>query len=309
MSYLFGRLARLTIGVPGQQGRLFESFSRDPETGLLLPGLRFSFSIEKTSEALPNKMSIDLYNLNEDSVAITKKKGATVVLEAGYGSLLTTKWANDNSYNPSLLSSTLAVIYVGDIAKSHTIKRGPDWVTTIESGDGLSAFQDSQLDASFGAGASLSSVVTTAIGAMGLGKGNITMPSGGYINGFSFSGHARDALTLAVDKGNSEWSIQDGLVQIVPRKKATTEEIVFLDADSGLVGSPSHTAFSNAELKNFGKNAGIQFASLLQPSIKPGRRVKIASKKVNGIFVPRKVTHRGDTKQGAWSTEVEALEP
>ena len=309
MAYLFGRLARLTIGVPGAKGRVFDSFSRDPKTGVLTPGLKFSFSIEKTSEAAPNKMSIDLYNLNDDSVAITKKKGATVVLEAGYGQMLTPKWASDNNADSNLINSTAALIYVGDIAKSHTVKKGPDWVTTIESGDGLTAFQDSNFDASFAPGASVTSVLGAAVSAMGLGKGNIADLSGQYVNGASFSGPARNAISDIVDKSGAEWSIQDGLIQVIPKKGSTTEEIVYLDSNSGLVGSPSLTSFANASEANYGKGTGMQCASLLQPSIKPGRRIQVVSKKVNGIFTVRKVTHKGDTRSGQWLSEIEALQP
>lgn len=302
MSYLFGRLARLTIGQSGGEGKLIESFSRDKDTGQLTQGLHFIFNIEQTSDSTPNKMSIQIYNLSATSRALTERRGATVILEAGYGNILTDPIIPTDT--KTQIQPTIALIFKGDIGKSKTLKQGPDWVTTIETGDGLDAYQNAKFSGSFGPGTDAGGIMGSVIGATGLGQGDIQTGSGQYVNGFSFSGMARDAMDMLTGKTNTEWSIQDGKVQVVPINSATREVGILIDTNSGLVGSPHMTSFNNP---NQPKSSGCEFVSLLQPGLKPGRRVQIKSLKVNGNFIVRKVKHNGDTRTGPWYSEVEAI--
>lgn len=302
MSKLFGRYAALKIGFPGKHGKLIESLSHDKE-GRIVQGLHITFRIEKTSEPSPNKSQIDIYNLNPDTISLLKKQGAKMVLEAGYGGILSAE------------KPTSEIIFVGDVVKSKTTKRGPDYITTIENGDGLAAYQTSNFEGSFAPGASIPGIIDLVIGSFGLGKGEVSGVDGQVLNGATFSGSSRDVMNDLAGKTNTEWSIQNGLVQMVPINRYTNLPVIVLQSignphdptNTGLIGSPTLSGFNNSKEKKF---AGIEFTSLLQPGIVPGRRVQISSKFVpKGIYVVKKVTHNGDTRSGPWYSECEAVAP
>lgn len=298
--FLYGRLAELIVGIPGQQGLLLRSFSLDPKTGAYVDGLRFKFKIEKTSDSTPNKAQIQIYNLAPTTRAAFENKKITLILSAGYGRIL------DRSV------TTVANIFRGDGLKSYTHKDGSDYITTIETGDGQVAFTEARLDSGFAEGVKGTTIVDTLIGSMGLGKGDTSgIPENmDYLNGFAASGLSRDVLDDVVDKADAEWSIQDGQVQILPKGKANREEAVLLASaygpdrvNTGIVGSPTRSGFQNSVNK---KENGVEFVSLLQPELRPGRRVRIETREVLGTFVCRKITHEGDTRSGPWHSKGEA---
>lgn len=298
--FLYGRLAELIIGVPGQQGIVLRSFSFDPKTGAFVDGLRFKFQIEKTSDPTPNKAKIQIYNLAPATRASLENKKITTILSAGYGRII------DRSVN------TMANIFRGDGLKSYTSKEGADYITHIETADGFNGFTLGNIDQSFAEGVKGSTIVDALISSMGLGKGDTSgLPENlDYLNGFVASGLSRDVLDDVVDKAEAEWSIQDGQVQILPKGQPNREEAVLLASaygpdrvNTGIVGSPTRSGFQNSANK---KDSGIEFVSLLQPEIRPGRRVRIETREVLGTFVCRKVTHEGDTRSGPWHTKGEA---
>lgn len=292
---LYGRVAILDIGVPGQQGKRIQSFYIDDETRVVRDGLRVTFKIEKTSEPTPNKASIEVYNLAPDTIELLKKPKCRVVLSAGYGLIM------------DVGLSSAEVIFTGDGAKSYTKKTGPDYITTIEVGDGLTSYQGSQINTSIAGGAAGKSAIEQVISAMGLKKGEVKgADSYSFGDNLVLSGNARDAMDDVTDKGDLEWSIQDEQVQVLPVNGFNSLDPVKLTSDTGLIGSPNRTGFQNSK-QTKSLDAGIEFVSLLQPSLKPGRRVLIESKFVTGVFVVRKTNMNGDTKQGPWFSECEAL--
>lgn len=306
MTTLFGRYATLKIGIPGTRGKLIESLSFDKE-GNIVQGLHFTFRIEKTAEPSPNKSQIDIYNLSENTRSLLSTKGAAVILEAGYGGILS---------NGKPVSE---VIFKGDVVKSKTTKRGPDYITTIENGDGIAAYQNSNFEGSFAAGSQVSNIVDSVIASFGLGKGEVSGVDGQVLNGATYSGSSRDVMNDLAGKTGTEWSIQNGLVQMVPINKFTDMPAVMLnsigndkhgnpiDINTGLINSPTLSGFNNSKDKKY---SGVEFTALLQPGLMPGRRVLIHSKFVpKGMYIVRKVTHNGDTRSGPWYSECEAVAP
>lgn len=305
---LFGRYAKIKIGIPGKLGKRLESISKDT-AGEIVQGIRMSFKIEKTSEVTPNKAQIDLYNVNQDTINLLHTKGAVIILEVGYGIL--------GGANP-----VSKVIFMGDVFKCVTLKKGTDYVTTIENGDGLNALQTSNVNASFAPGTPVKSVIEQVMGNFGgLGVGEVNLgdaASSQFVNGFTASGSARDTMDQLAGKTNTEWSVQDGQVQMLPINSFTSLPPVLLQSvaekeggasiNTGLIGSPTLSGFSHSKEKNL---HGVEFKALLNPELTPGRRVHIISKnkKVFGTFVVRKVTHNGDTRTGPWFSECEGAAP
>lgn len=279
MAEQFGRIVEVLIGPRGQNGKLF----RD---------LRVAFRIEKSLESNPNQATISIYNLSESSRSLVEQDGAVIQLKAGYGE------------NTKLL-------YLGDIARTTTKRSGGDIVTEIEAGDGEFAYQNATANVSLGPGAKYSQVFSAIGDRLGLSTGSvkITNPNDQFQQGYAYSGMARDALDILTEKQGLEWNIQDGQLQVLPAEATTDDTVVLLNPGSGLVGSPFKTKILRPDLARVGKGkeeAGVNITSLLNPEIRPGRRIKVESQFVNGVFKVERVTHSGDTHGNQFYSEVEA---
>lgn len=273
---LFGRAAALRIGILGGTGRDFT-------------GLRIAFDVEKTSEPTPNKAQIRIWNLSQDSRNFLQKQGfqngaatrPSVILEAGWG----------------IVDPKLEVLFVGDVDRVNTERQGGDLVTTIESGDGQKAYESAKLDQSFAPATKVNSVFSALASKLGLTLGEVrgVDNSGEFLQGYSATGLVRDQLDTLTAKMGTAWSIQNGVLQVIPDGQATSEPAVVLTTKTGLVGSPQK------------KDEGVFFKSLLIPGLRPGRRVVLNSRFLDGIYRVQRVKISGDTRTGPWHSECEAL--
>lgn len=262
-----------------------------PESGAgkTITELRIKFNCEKTNESNPNNGNIEIYNLSEQTRSLLEAAKTRVALQIGYYGIPN----EDGSFNSS--KSNAETIFVGDVVKTLHKVEGSDLITTIEVADGGNRFRNARLDKGYPAGIRTDTVFDDIEAAMGLAKGARSgIPTTKYANGLTLSGLARDHLNNLTKKNNLEWSIQDETLQIIPQGQGTDETIVLLTSDSGLIGSPNKTA------------KGVEFSSLVQPTLKPGRRVQIQSRTLNGVFKIRKVTHDGDSHSGDFLSKCEA---
>jgi hypothetical protein len=280
MSLLYNRVVTLVVGPPGQFGKQ-------------ITNLRMNFKVEKTSEANPNTGSIEVYNISRQTLAIIEKKGSAMVIKAGYEN------------NPVL-------VFSGDIAKVTTDKKGADLVTKIECGDGEASYQNADFSQSFAPGTTVNKVLNDVVGSFKATAGDIL---GGdtsvFQNGLTLCGSSRDHMDEICKKQNLEWSIQDGAVQVLPKGGSSRKPAVLLNSDTGLIGTPTRIKILRATtdplLGEGNQDAGVKFKSLMNPLLKPGQLVKLASFNVNGVFTVRKVTHAGDTYGNTWESEVEGI--
>lgn len=277
---LFGRACAVTVG------------------SLRITGLRIQFKIEKTLQRDPNKLDLTITNLSADtrrqvqffvemSDKERKKRGlpeAMITIEAGY-------------------KSETRIIFVGDVRWISHVRQGASWETKIHAGDGEKAQQQARVNQSHAPGTPLAAVVG------GLAK-KITpilpasvqkilaggLPGGfdSFANGISLHGPAASHLDSLLKTAGYTWSMQDGVLQFQKVDKATDDVAVVLGPESGLIGSPE-----------FGEKGVLKAKSLLQPDLKPGRKVSLQSSSATGVFKVEHVVHSGDTHGQDWYSEVE----
>jgi hypothetical protein len=256
-----------------------------------IDNLRVSFKIEKTPDSEPNKGDITIYNLSEKTRSIFEEKQVRIALYAGYIGTNPSPILRTNLFS----SKEILGLFKGNVKKFEHAKEGPDILTKIECGDGDDNFIKKTFDKGYPPNTNLRTVFSDLSNALGLPNGSqIEIPDQPISNGACFSGMVRDHLDNICNRFDLEWSIQDEGLQIVEKNGFTQDGIVFLNSQTGLVGSPKKT------------KDGIEFNCLLQPVIKPGRRVKIESMFFNGNFIARNVYHDGDSHQGDFLTRCEA---
>lgn len=260
-----------------------------PEQGTprRLKDMKIQFKCAKTNTSSPNKAEISIYNLAQATRSLLEAKNTKVNLSFGYLGL------NPNGFLNS--SSTVDLVFVGDVTDLTQNIQPPDVITKIQCGDGDNRSRNARHNKGYPPNAKLDKILKDLGTSLGLAKSVFKdVPDITIANGFTSIGLVRDNLDVLTKSYGLEWSIQDDALQVIPEGAPTADKVILISSDSGLVGSPKKT-----------KN-GIEFESLIQPSLKPGRQVQIKSNLINGVFKLRNVTHEGDSTSGSFLSKCEA---
>lgn len=269
---LYGRKVEVQVGLPGQQGRAWGD------------GIRITFEVKAGVGRKPNEAKIEVYGLTRDSAAFCAQTGAMVNLLAGY-------------VEPGL-------IFQGDIDRSRTVSTRPERVTTIEARDGGRTFSTARISKSYAQATSVLRALDDLAGAMDLTLGAVDagVQSQQFADGITLHGYCRDSLDTIAQLTATQWSIQDGVLQILQPTGHTGEQAPDIGPDSGLVGSPVPMYDDARRVK------GIELTCLLTPTLKPGRRFMLRSREFTGIYRCEQVTHVGDSFGGDFFTKIQAKE-
>lgn len=266
MTVFWNRYAAVTLG------------SKESGRALKFEQLKIVFQVEKTSESSANTAKISVYNLSDQGRALAEGQKAFVLLEAGY-------------------TDAFGQLFVGTIRRAYISRQGPDWVTTVECGDGGQALRATHIDKSYAPGTDYKQIIQDVAKSY-VDQGRIVIGSLIGIQsekaqtGLSVSGSSQSVLDDLTAKQGLEWSIQDETLQILPKQTDIGRQAVLLTPQTGLVGSPIR--------REVDSGAGVEFTALIQPALFPGRRVKIESRQINGFYKLRQVSFSGDTHGQAW---------
>ena len=276
-------------------------------------GLRIAFDVTKTMDGGSNKATIVVTNLSADSRSRVVK-GAVARLRAGYG-------------------DELELIYEGEVRRAPQSERqGPDFVTTMECGDGVEAFRAQDVKKTFPAGTSVKAVIlavakrftealpddermpvhfgktvkkktkASRLSVRTLDADLVVLERSLKEQGFStvlrralsVSGSANEVMDSLARLYRFDWSVQDGAIQIVAYGATLIGEAVVLGPETGLLGVPAPTDF------------GCKFTALLIPRLRPGAAVVIRSDTLSGQFRLETAHLSGDTRADSWTIECEA---
>lgn len=251
---LFMRKVIVQIGEPGDVGKQY----RD---------LRVTFTVTMTDASNPNEAQIEVYGLNEDSLALAQSPTAEVRLLVGYDA-------------PRL-------IFVGNPVKNAVdiVRQSADVVLRLRAQDGGRAYGLSRVALSYSQPTRLSEVVSALSKQLGLPNDVVRIDDDYEIpGGLVLNGPARNVLDDLARSRESDWMIRDGSFVWKPRGVDTGEEAVVFSVRTGnLIGSPVR------------KDDGIEVRALIEPNLRPGKPFKVESASVNGVFTARAVTFTGDT--------------
>ena len=259
-----------------------------------ITGLDCAFEIEKTLNAEPNKCSLKIWNLAEDTRAAFEQlaprkrwmtKGIPTRIEAGYG--------NDR-----------APLWLGALRTVPPALHGPDWVTSMDSGDGYLAFQNARVNLSYGPMTPVDTVLQALVRQLGVGVGNLAQALAQlkvngvgklYPHGVVISGSVAQELSDFCLSAGLEWSIQDGVLQILDRGQALRGKALRVSSDTGMIGSPSVDVDGIATLK-----------TLLIPGVRVGCMLVLDTARIKGTYRLMKATWSGDTSSDDWIIQMQA---
>jgi len=272
------------------------------------PGLRASFRVEQTLVSVPNTAIISVFNLAPQTRKSVQMRNALFTLEAGYiGDL---SQANGEPCLP--------IIIKGDLRRVQHVRRGPDWETRFEIGDGEFNFRWAQAIVSFIAGTKLSKVlkeianqfknydpnridITRFLSMVDSPNSSVTGFFDAFTQGYSYAGNAMRALEVLLP--GMQVSIQNGeLLALKQGDAAPAVHAPLLSPETGLLDSPEIGITTNYG----GPPPLLKVKAFLFPQIVPGTLFQLQSAQYNGPFKAQKVIHTGDTGGQAWWTEIEA---
>ena len=229
-------------------------------TGLDLSDLQIRFSVNQADTETPNIAIIRVYNPSEQTLKTVIREYDTVVLQAGYE------------------EGNFGIIFRGTIKQFKVGReRNVDNYLDLLAADGDLGYNFGIVNRSMPAGTTPLQQFNNYAEAMGfpLASGTENLLGGVILNprGKVAFGLARTYLRdMALTQG-ARWSIQDGVVTLIPLTGYLPGDAVQVNSATGLIGIPEAT------------NEGITFQTLLNPLLKVGNRVQINNKDVNQTIV------------------------
>lgn len=266
-------------------------------SGLDLSALRIKFATHKGDLETPNHAEITVYNLAPETVSRIRGEFKRAVLSAGY-------------------TGNAGIIFDGQIRQVRTGREGADTWTEITVADGDRAYNFATVSTTLAAGARPADQVAacgSSMAAKGTGIGYVPDLGGQALpRGKVMYGMARSYLRDTSQTTDTTWSIQDGLLQMVPADGYLPGEAVILTAATGLIGSPEQTA------------EGIKVRCLINPRLRIAGRIKLDNTSVltaktdlkigavnmtpkldrDGYYRILKVEHSGDTRGTDWYADL-----
>ena len=272
-------------GNTAQAMRLFSDGSRD--------GLRISFHIQKSNISIPNYSVITFYNLNENTSAVLNDARKQIIINAGWQS-----------------ADKLPLLFSGGILYAYSERQGADIVTKVMAmtmGDLLSQTVKSF---AFKSGMYVSDCLLSILAAMPdikIDKSAIQQLSKNKVSkgGIAHAGPAKDILDMLGRQYGFNWSIQDGIFQVVGDNTAIVGTATLLDGNEG-----SLISLTPLLVGPWQQIRGVRIKTPLQHNIQIDKTVIVknsANKFLDNTYIVNVADYSGDTFSNEWFVDIQAL--
>lgn len=250
--------------------------------------LQVEFSISKGMSSKSNTAVIRIFNLTESHRNSMGKEFDKVTLKAGY--------------IPPGGAGNVGVIFKGDVRDVEHRREGPNIITEISCGDAQKALSRATISKSFPAGTKVEDVVDELYKQMekeGVSRGEWKFPEDmapTFKRPYAACGScARELDTIGRGKG-FYWSAQNETMEIVPGD-GFVGSVALITPQTGMIGTPALT------------DTGIRVSALLNPEIRPNRRVQVKSQTLemnaaDGMYRVAEVTYSGDNRMGDFKVDI-----
>ena len=276
-----------------------------------LSELRIRFHTQRSGLQTPNTSEITIYNVSDATAKKLKGEFTRVVLSAGY----------ENGVFGTLFDGTITQVRQGRESQTDTF-------VAVSAADSDIPYNYGTVNTSLAAGSNINDHLNAYCAGMGVKLGYVPeLPGPRLSRGKVMSGLARDYLRTSTQNAAATWSLQDGALELCPINGwIPTAEAIVLTSATGLIGMPEQTA------------AGINVKALLNPNIKPDRRIQLDNATIqriaigqtydtgtqleqqailagvnqytlnlDGFYVVKGLEHSGDTRGQEWYTQMVCL--
>lgn len=226
-----------------------------------------------------NESSIKIFNLNEDSRAFITAKNTTVELIAGY-------------------TSVNGRIVIGTVEEATDAYNAPDRITEVTVREGAVNAREIKFKKSYKKGTSYRVVIEDLLKALtAKPKSGVPALNRGEINlnavtktiddvkkTKTIKGEAFKALTKLCKSFGLLVQITNNTISINPSEFQLGQEVIRLDAESGLIGKPEQT------------EDGLKVKSLLRSAYRPGAVIDLFSNGYKGLYKIVNLKFSGGTR-------------
>lgn len=249
--------------------------------------LRVAFEVSKSISGSANTMNLKIWNLNAGHRNAVGKELTSVIIEAGYV--------------PPEGGGNLGIIFKGAVRDYQHDREESDIITTVSCGDGDLAYRRATVSKTIPKGTPIPEVVDELqkeMAKQGIAKGEMKYPDDirTLKRPYSMCGScARELDTLG--RGNGfYWSIQNETLEVIP-SDGFLPGMIYLDKDSGLIGTPTIT------------DNGVKVQGLLNPGARPNRQIKVVSEVLqmnsqSSIYRISGVEFNGDNQEGDFKMDI-----
>jgi len=250
--------------------------------------IKIAFSISKSISSNQNSAEIRIWNLSPGHRNSIGKEFDDLTLEAGY--------------MPPDGGSNVGIIFKGQLRDVEHTREGPDIVTTLQCGDGDKAFRRATINKSYKKGTPVKDVVEDIykdLNKQGISKGEWKFPDGmreNYERPYAACGSCKREMDTVGRSNGFYWSIQNGVMEIIPGD-GYIGEMFLITPKTGMIDVPAIT------------DNGVKVSCLLNPEIRPGRRVQVQSQVLgmngaNGEYRVSQITYTGDNHDGEFRCDI-----
>lgn len=249
------RECTLLVATGERAGEAGVDLSKMKFPALDLSPLRIRFQVQQSNFQSPNHAAIRVYNVARDTIAeLRAREYRTVSLSAGYK------------------HSAVGEIFRGEIKQYRIGKESPtETYLDILAADG--DFGYTQGTSNFAFTTATPRIVIDQVAAdMGMKvryHPDLTGLDKGWARGKVGFGMSRARLADAVRSVSATWSIQNGVVEVLPLYSYWPGQAVVLNHMNGLIGQAEATA------------EGIKCTCLLNPKLRIGGLIRLNSNEVN----------------------------
>lgn len=244
------------------------------------PPFRIVFSADKSDKADLNKMTLKIYNLNDDKRRKLVRDGDKE--NSGYFPLQLMVGYQDR----------VETIFRGSVDEAGSVREGAEFVTTLTCMDGghdfLNSFVSTSVTSKVAAiDAALGTMPNTSKGKIGAQK-DITRPK-------ILVGNSMAVVADMLDAGQ-RWFIDDERLNILGGNEVVSGYIPVVSAETGLVVVES-------------EKESISATTFMNPSVKVGglfQLISVVSPHLDGIYKVSQITYSGDFDGADWSQKITA---
>jgi hypothetical protein len=262
-------------------------------TGFSIRDLRIEFKIEKTDSRDPNKGTVKIYNLSNETHEKVILADNHITIKAGYR------------------DETVASICFGDVLRGYRETDGMNRITILEIYDARIAMMGGHVSISYAKGTAASTIAQAFLDALGLAyKGLENIPAGEkYEEAFVYMGMATDGLKEVLDRYGLSFTVQNEMVYIMaPGQPAETVGLE-LTPKTGLLTTPQAVSDKTEESNIVAEPTGKwKFSTMLFPELVPGAACVVHSSTLDGTVKTTKATYEGGNWTGEFKIDLEAVE-
>jgi hypothetical protein len=262
-----------------------------------------SVDVQLVSTSDPNTANVGIWGLSERQRGLFDAQSQYIEVLAGYG-------------------DDVGMIFRGSWDPERSIARhrkdGPDWVTEIETGDGLREVHSAFLSRTYSAGTPVARIIADCVASMGLPVSLEWTRPETLPHAATFSARCSTVLDELAWLYKFDWSVQYGGIVVTERGEPskTAGVVAVLSPTTGMVGRPVAT------------ESGIEVKTMMLYGIKPKGLIRIVDDQLptkitelariakkaerpirvsdTGVYVVDSVQYIGDNRSGDFACQIKA---